>query len=237
MITGTGLVAKAFAAHAAQWASVSVYAAGVSNSGCTDTREFERERSRLLISIAETVPDNLFLYFSTCSVADPESCESAYVQHKLAMESLVRQRQRYLILRLPQLAGRTPNPHTLLNHLFARIVRSERFAVWGGARRNLIDVDDVAQVTADLIASEQACNETINIANTTSYSIFDIIAAFENALGHKAIFDILPRGTGYPIDTSRIQPALRRCGVAFDSDYLPRLIGKYYGHADDHPTA
>jgi len=236
MIIGSGLLARAFAANTLPTPHC-VYAAGVSNSSCMDPREFEREKARLLDAITAAPDQCLFLYFSTCSIGDPEVTESAYVRHKLAMEKLVGQRQRYLILRLPQLAGSTPNPHTLLNHLYSRIVRSERFLVWGGARRNLIDVDDVVRITADLIASEDACNETINVANTGSYSIFDIISAFENALGHKAIFDILPRGTGYAIDTSRIQPALSRCGLAFDSNYLPRLIGKYYGHADDHSTA
>jgi nucleoside-diphosphate-sugar epimerase len=187
-------------------------------------------------AIATAPAESLFLYFSTCSVEDPAVRESAYVRHKFAMEHLVRQRDRHLILRLPQLAGNTPNPHTLLNHLYARIVRSERFAVWRGATRNIIDVDDVARIVTDLVVSENACGETINVANSHSYGIPEIVRSIEEVVGHKAIFDIIDRGAGYTIDIDRIQAALHRCRVSFPEDYLPRVIRKYYGHNDSIAT-
>ena len=236
MIVGTGLIARAFAPHLQALAGACIYAAGVSNSSCTDPREFERERQRVAEAIAAASAGSLFLYFSTCSVDDPAVRESAYVRHKLAIEQVVRQRDRHLILRLPQLAGNTPNPHTLLNHLYARIVRSERFAVWRGAARNIIDVDDVARIVTDLVVSEGADGETINVANSRSYPILDIVRSIETVAGRKALFDIIERGTGYEIDIERIQPALRRCGVSFPQDYLLRVMRKYYGHNDSIAT-
>lgn len=236
MIIGTGLIARAFIPNLDALAGACVYAAGVSNSSCDDAREFERERQRVTGALAAAPGDSLFLYFSTCSVADPAVRESPYVRHKLDMERLVRQRDRHLILRLPQLAGHTPNPHTLLNHLYARIVRSERFAVWRGAKRNIIDVDDVARVVTDLVVGEKACGETINVANSRSYPILDIVRSIEEVVGHKALFDIIERGAGYAIDIDRIQPALHRCGVSFPEDYLLRVIRKYYGHNDSIAT-
>lgn len=233
MIIGTGLVARAFVPYLQVLAGACVYAAGVSNSSCIDPREFERERKRLLDSIAAASTDCLFLYFSTCSVDDPATRENPYVRHKLAMEQLVRQRQRHLIVRLPQLAGFTPNPHTLLNYLHARIARSERFAIWRRATRNIIDIDDAAGIVADLVATEKACGETINVANPRSYGIFDVVRAMEDRLGHKAIFDIIDRGGGYAINIDRTQAALHRCGMAFPDDYLRRVIGKYYGRHND----
>jgi len=211
-----------------------VYAAGVSNSSCNDTREFDRERARLQSTIDSLPDDTLLLYFSTCSIEDPAAQNSGYVVHKRAMERFVAQRQRHLILRLPQLAGRTPNPHTLLNYLHARIVRSERFAVFRGAERNIIDVDDVARIVSELVR-EGACAETINVACTRNAPIFDIVRCMEEVVGHRAVFDILDAGAGYAIDTSRIGAVLTRCGVAFPADYLRRTIQKYYGHND--PTA
>lgn len=236
MIIGTGLIASAFTAQSRALSGACIYAAGVSNSSCTDPREFERERLRLLGAAAALAPDCVLVYFSTCSVDDPDARASAYVGHKLAMERLVRERGRHLILRLPQLVGRTPNPHTLLNYLYARIVRSERFGVWRGAQRNVIDVDDVVALAVDLIVSERASGETINVANAHSSAIFDIIAAIEHAAGRKAIFDIIDRGAGYPINTDRIQAAVHRCGISFANDYLPRIIRKYYGLRHE-PTA
>lgn len=236
MIFGTGLIARAFIPYRQALSDACVYAAGVSNSSCTEPREFERERQRVTEAMETTPDESLFLYFSTCSTDDPAVRESGYVRHKLAMEQLVRQRDRHLILRLPQLAGNTPNPHTLLNHLYARIVRSERFAIWRGATRNIIDVDDVARIVTDLVVSENACGETINVANSRSYGILEIVRAIEETVGHRAIFDIIDRGAAYTIDTTRIQAALDRCRLSFPEDYLPRVIRKYYGHNDSIAT-
>ncbi len=235
MIVGSGLIARAFARQGQVLSGVCVYAAGVSNSSCADPREFERERLRLLAALADSPSGHLFLYFSTCSIGDPAVRDSAYVRHKIAMEHVVAERGRHLILRLPQLAGTTPNPHTLLNYLYARIVRSERFAIWSGASRNIIDVDDVARIVVSLVTEENACGETINIANSIGASMFDIVGALEAVLGHKAIFDIIEQGAGYAIDTDRIRASVLRCGIEFSGDYLLRTIRKYYARHD--PTA
>jgi len=228
MIVGSGLLARAFAPHAAQRGDVCIYAAGVSNSACADAREFAREHERLGAALRDTAAQTLFVYFSTCSVADPDAQASGYVRHKLAMEDMTRRHARHLILRLPQLAGDTPNPHTLLNYLYARIVRSERFQIWSHARRNIIDVDDVARIALDLIDVEHAAGETINVANTHSSGMVEIVRTMEQVLGHRAIFDAVERGSAYPIDTQRIAAALQRCGIGFPETYLRTVIEKYY---------
>ncbi len=232
MVVGSGLIARAFARYKDALSGTCVYAAGVSNSSCKDAREFERERQRLLAALADSPSGHLFLYFSTCSIGDPAVRDSAYVRHKIAMEHVVAERGRHLILRLPQLAGATPNPHTLLNYLYARLVRSERFAIWRGASRNIIDVDDVARIVVSLVTEENACGETINIANSSSAGMIEIVGSLEAVLGHKAIFDIIDQGAGYAIDTDRIRAAVLRCGIEFSGDYLLRTIRKYYGHND-----
>jgi len=231
VIVGSGVVARAFRPHLMHLPRVCIYAAGVSNSRCTDPREFERERERLAAATADLDPDWLLLYFGTCSAEDPASRDSAYVQHKRAMENWVARRARHLIVRLPQLAGRTPNPHTLLNYLHARIVRSERFQVFRGAERNIIDVDDVARIVVELVR-EGACAETVNVACTHSVAILDVVQCMADVVGHRALFDIIDAGAGYAIDTVRIRLALTRCGVSFTDDYLRRTIQKYYGHHD-----
>ena len=228
MIVGSGVIARAFRAHVAGLPDVCVYAAGVSNSSCKDAREFARERERLQAAIESLRDSTLLLYFSTCSINDPAAQDSGYVIHKRAMENLVAQRSRHLILRLPQLAGRTPNPHTLLNYLHARIVRSERFDVFRGAARNVIDVDDVARIVSQLVR-DGACAETINVACTRNVPILDIVRCMEDVVGHRAVFDIIEAGASYAIDTARIGTALARCGVSFPTDYLRRTIEKYYG--------
>jgi nucleoside-diphosphate-sugar epimerase len=229
MIIGSGLLAKSFGIHLKTQDDVCIYAAGVSNSSCTDHREFEREQTRLLDAFRHLPGPVLFVYFSTCSISDPSAQGTSYVEHKTRMETLVKERSRYLIFRLPQVAGRTPNPHTLLNYLFARIIRSERFEIWGYATRNIIDAGDIVRIASDLINVDGACNETINIASTRCYGMLEVVTAMGRVLNHTPIFDIIDRGSSYDIDTSRISASLERCRIYFSNYYLDQVLWKYYG--------
>ena len=63
MIIGSGLLAKAFVSGYSHRDDVCIYAAGVSNSGCTDEREFERERIRLADALSAARSAGVFVYF------------------------------------------------------------------------------------------------------------------------------------------------------------------------------
>lgn len=232
-IIGSGLLATAFQGVAEHLGNACIYAAGVSNSGCSDLREFAREQERLLAALDRQPAETLFIYFSTCSIDDSSARTSPYVAHKINMESIVAARGRYLVFRLPQVAGTTPNPHTLLNYLFARIIRSERFEIWGGATRNIIDVNDIVHIAIDLIRTEHACNETINIANTRRYSMPELVTTMGRVLGHTPIYDVVDKGHSYHIDVSRISAALKRQHLVFNDNYLEQVIQKYYGQWRD----
>ena len=232
MIIGSGLIAHAFRTAYAQREDVCLYAAGVSNSACRDPHEFARERERLTAALNKSQAIDCFVYFGTCSVADPEVQDTDYVRHKLAMEELVAAHPRHLILRLPQVAGTTPNPHTLLNYLYAHIARSEAFQLWVDARRNIIDVADVAAIARLLIEDQAVRQRIVNIANPASYAMPEIVAAMSRRVGKPAIFDSVHRGSGYAIDTRSIQPLLDKAEVRFGEDYLDKVIAKYYAKAD-----
>jgi nucleoside-diphosphate-sugar epimerase len=228
MITGSGLLANAFATRFATDPANHIYAAGVSNSACADGDEFERERTRLALALREA-EGATFVYFGTCSVYDPSAQGSPYVRHKLAMENFVATHERYLIVRLPQVAGRTPNPHTLLNYLFARISRSEAFSAWKNATRNIIDVEDVVVAVSHLIAQPTVRRQTRNVANPRNASVAQIVAAMEVVVGKAAIVRWIGEGSSYPIDVETMLPVYRDCELGFDESYLGRVIEKYYG--------
>ena len=228
MIIGTGLVATALK-QSFSGLGCCVYAAGVSNSGCTDLGEFSRESQRLAGALASHADTDRFLYFGTCSVSDPWAANSGYVRHKLAMEALVRQHARHLILRLPQVAGRTPNPHTLLNFFHARIARSEKFEIWELSTRNILDVDDIATLVGHLVFQERAVAETINVANPVSIPVSEIVAEMEKVVGKPAVVEIRALGSSYSIDCARIELAIRHSGVNLQGNYLERVLKKYYG--------
>lgn len=229
MLIGSGLIAQAFVAPFSQCDDVCIYASGVSNSNCADAREFARERELLTAALEKAKHVGVFVYFGTCSVADPDAQNTPYVQHKLAMEKLAAAHPNYLILRLPQVVGKTPNPHTLTNYLYARISRSEAFNLWKNARRNIIDIADAAAIAKQLIAERSLRNVTLNIANTVNYSMLEIVGSMELAIGKRAIYYPVDRGSAYSIATSANPSVLERAGVEFGSDYLDQVMGKYYG--------
>lgn len=211
MIVGNGLIAKAFG----DIDDVVVFASGVSNSRETRTSEFEREEE-----LFRSMPKDLFMvYFSTCSVY--EYTYTPYIAHKLHMESLTADR-RGLIIRLPQVAGRSKNPHTLLNFLHDRVKHGKRFEVWSGAVRYIIDIDDVV---GD--AKGRILRMTPGIINYTTKptSVLTIVKAFENIIGKKANYKIVRKGVGYTIP-----------GVKIDSN-INRILNKYYGREPRYPRA
>lgn len=231
MIIGSGLIARAFSPYFETSSTACVYAAGISNSACSDQREFEREFVRLTAALDQHGSADLFLYFGTCSVTDPLAHSSSYVQHKIKMEQIVATHSRYLILRLPQVAGKTPNPHTLLNFIFHRISRNERFQLWKNARRNIIDVDDIVTIGVRLALEEGARNECINVASFSDIAMPDLVGLMGQVLGKEVLCDYVNRGEPYQIDTRRIHDIVEECGICFDSTYIERIIRKYYGPA------
>lgn len=228
MIIGSGLLAQAFSPAFALRDDICIFAAGVSNSGCNDFQEFTRERERLGYALQQAENIDAFVYFGTCSVADPESQTSPYVLHKVAMEKLVHTHKRNLIFRLPQVVGKTPNQYTLLNFLHAKILRSEPFNLWRNAKRNIIDVIDVAIIAEQLIANSLMRNTILNIANLENYPMAEIVTQMEHVVGKRAVYKAVERGSDYYIDTNPILPVLEKVNIKFDNGYLEKVIAAYY---------
>lgn len=235
MIVGSGLIGQAFSESSLQREPVCIYAAGVSNSHCEDTEEYEKERQLLCRKLDEAKALDAFIYFSTCSIYDPSALSTPYVQHKLLMEDLVREHPRHLIFRLPQLAGKSPNPHTLLNYLHTRVSRGESFQLWANAKRNIIDICDVVAVVGRVIEDTTARALTTNIANVMNYSMLDIVRAMEVVTGKEAIYIPVQRGSEYAIDISAIASIVKSIPIGFDDSYLLNVIQKYFGPAADVP--
>ena len=208
---------------------VCVYAAEVSNSGCTDAKESEHERVRLEIAVAAHACAGRFIYFGTCSVNDLHASKSLYVLHKRAMEHPAAKHPRHVIFRPPQVARNTPTPHTFLDYLFARIARSERFSIWANSTRNVTDIDDVAQIAQALVVNQGVVHETINVVHSRSISVVEIVSRFELNTSRRAVFDEIPIGKAYSIDCSRIETTVATCGVDLIGDYRRKALRKYYG--------
>jgi UDP-2-acetamido-2,6-beta-L-arabino-hexul-4-ose reductase len=108
MVIGDGDIAKVLPKRD----DLLFFASGVSNSQCTDKREYNKE-VRLLLEQDEHAH---IVYFSSLAVM---WSDTRYFQHKRYMEVLVRETfPRWTIIRLGNIDW-GKNPHTLINYLRA----------------------------------------------------------------------------------------------------------------------
>lgn len=97
------------------------FASGVSNSKCTDSKEFQREKDLLKRTWKKHYyPGVCLFYFSTISI---NFIDTPYTSHKMVMELMVRGMfPDYNIIRLGNISWGT-NPHTFYNYLKNRMAK------------------------------------------------------------------------------------------------------------------
>lgn len=227
MVIGNGLVAKSFGAYAKDDRFL-IFASGVSNSKSSTEADFQREASLLRQSM-EAHPGMMLVYFSTTSVDDQDLQQTAYVQHKLNMEELVRSNaHHYAIFRLSNLAGRSDNPNTILNYFYQHIAQGIPFQLWQRSERNIIDVEDVFRIADHMLQHQMATNRTLNIANSASYPVTYIVDCIGEFCGKQGLYSLTDRGGPVNIDTHEIAAVCKTLGIEFGEGYLQKILHKYY---------
>lgn len=225
MIVGGGLLARAFYESYSQNDGVTIFSSGVSNSQEISADKFLREENLLRENLGKA---KKIVYFSTCSIEDETVKKSPYVTHKIKMESLIKDSSKnFIIFRLPQLIGKTRNPNTLVNFLYSKILNDEEFNVQEFARRNIIDVEHVAQIVK-CILEQGHDNQIINIANKNSISVLEIVKILEGFLAKKGSYKLIPEGSNYSIESKLCNEISQICGISFEENYVSLAIKKYY---------
>ncbi|MEL3888627.1 NAD-dependent epimerase/dehydratase family protein [Ferrovibrio sp. MS7] len=226
MIVGSGLLAQGFRKYSGR-DDIVIFASGVSNSAETDQAAYSREQNLLERHLCGV--DRLFVYFSTCSIFDPERQDSRYTRHKLAMEALIAAAApRHYIFRLPQVVGNIGNPNTLANFLHDKIKAGESFNVWARAPRALLDIEDVCRICSYVIDNEALPSGAMNVFPPFAVTALDIVRAFEVILGRVGKYEVLPLGTPYHVDTTDMAAIMAAAGVEFPSNYFEKILRKYY---------
>ena len=91
MVIGNGMIANRFASYK-NTDDIIIFASGVSNSKETVEENFLREFTLLKKTIKEH-PENILVYFSTCSVEDTDLALAPYVIHKKRLKHLLSKMQ------------------------------------------------------------------------------------------------------------------------------------------------
>lgn len=227
MIVGNGLIASLFTECDQE--NIIFFASGVSNSLETKKEEFLREENLIKKTIIEN-PNKVFIYFSTCSIYDSSKVESQYVLHKLKMEQIIIQLcPQYLILRLSNAVGNGGNPNLLMNYLVRSVKNKEIINVHTKATRNLIDVEDIKNITNQLI-DKQYFNKIINIAYPENYTIIEILEIMEKFYQTKLYLNLAKSGSGYAIDTHDVESYFIQHALTNKETYLHKILEKYYSN-------
>ena len=226
MVVGSGLLANTFKSYSDN-EDVIIFASGVSNSGCVDSEQFKRELD--LVSMYQP-SENLFVYFSTSSIEDPFLKGSLYIKHKLEIEFYIKSNfQRYLIVRLPNVVGKTKNPNTLINFVYNCVQRKEKMDIQLKASRYLIDVADIFSHLNKVIVNEADLNKTVNLIIAKKLSVLQIVESFETHLGKNIEKEISPNAGGdYLLEVDNIFNKYGISNLVEGKEYLDKLIEKYY---------
>jgi nucleoside-diphosphate-sugar epimerase len=228
MVVGNGLIGQTFSDYKED-NSILIFASGVSNSSTIDHQEFEREKRLFLDSIRENDLKKT-IYFSTCSIYDSSISSSAYVNHKLEMEDLVRKScADYIIFRVSNVVGKIGNPNTLINYFANAVTNALPIKVWKQAQRNIIDIDDVKFIVESKIHLETK-NKTMNIAVRKSEFVVDILAQVEHYLGKISRKELVLKGCELEIDTSDISDELSviESKKGDGLQYVNTILKKFY---------
>ena len=225
MIIGNGLIANLFKENDRE--NVVFFASGVSNSLETDKSAFLREENLIRKTIKEN-PNKIFIYFSTCSIYDSSKNGSSYVNHKLKMEQIVEElANQFLILRVSNAVGKGGNPNLLMNYLVNAFHQEKEITVHTLATRNLIDADDIKNITLELI-DQGRLNQIINVAYLENFSTSEILEILEKFYSKNAKTELYKSGQTYKISIPEVEPYFVENQLTNKENYLLRILERYY---------
>lgn len=222
MVIGSGMLASAFEKFTTH-EEVIIFASGVSNSLEIDLSRFLREEN-LLNSVFSKCTGKKLVYFSTYSI---HYKQSLYTDHKKRMEDLVlSMNSNSLVLRVTNVVGKSLNPNTLLNFLTYHVKNDLPINVFSGVKRNLIGIDDLVAVVAELIESPLG-GSVLNIGYPHSYSIEQIVNAVERFYNKNANISF-SFASEHWIENYFDISTIKSITVRAEQEYLPYLLNTYY---------
>ena len=209
-----------------------IYAAGVSNSKSKDKKKFLRERKKIQTFLNNHNKEHLFIYISTISVLDNYLKKDNYTRNKIIIENLIKKSlNNFLILRLPQIVGKSNNPHTLTNFIYRKILSEQRFKVWSNVKRNLIDIDDLIKIVKQIISTKLKHGNVINILNPNSIYVKEIVNIMGKIVKKNPKYILLeykPKKKGNLKIQSSSKFNLNIKKYFKDKNYFKNILKKYY---------
>ena len=176
--------------------------------------------------------EHLFIYISTTSVLDNYLKKDKYTRNKIIIENLIKKRlSNFLILRLPQIVGKSNNPHTITNFIYKKVLLEQRFKVWSNVKRNLIDIDDLIKIVKQIISTKLKPGNVINILNLNSIYVEEIANMMGEIVKKKPRYILIkykPKMKGNLKIKSNSKFNLKIAKYFKNKKYYRRVLKKYY---------
>jgi hypothetical protein len=181
--------------------------------------------------IAEKKEERIFVYLSTSQVNSKFNIDRPYVQHKLFIEDLIREKfSKYLIIRTSNLVGNNKwNKHTLFNYLFNCLELNEKITVNPFVTRNFLDSSHFVSLLQCYL-NNYSINKIIQIVNPISFTMDQIIYEFEKYFHKKFTIKRVSEISDFAIFELDVQLSFdlfARCNLE-TKDYVFNLLSKYY---------
>jgi NDP-hexose 4-ketoreductase len=110
--------------------------------------------------------------------------------------------------------------------MLIRLVRAGRVLVHDGARRNLIDVEDVVAIVDHLLARD-VCGDVVNVASGFSVPVETVVDHLEGRLGVAASRDHQGGGSTHAVSVERLHALVpETAGFGFGPDYFRAAVDR-----------
>ena len=229
-IVGNGFLAKKFKKYNAFFKKKNyfIYLAGVSNSNEKNLKNLKKDFNRIKFFI-ENNKNFKIIYVSSCSIFDPNRRNSLYLKNKIKIEELIKDKcDNFLIIRLPEIIGKSKNKNTLTNFFYSKIKTNDNFILYANAKRNLLDINDTIKLVLYFLQSNYE-KRYLNIANLKFTNSLKIVKTFEKLLKKKANYKISKKKLKkWKINNDINKNILKKNKIIIKKNYLFHVLKKYY---------
>ena len=206
-----------------------VYAAGISNSQTKSKKQFIKE-IKLFKNFTKKNYKNKIMYISTADISNNLKNKTKYVKNKIKIEKIIKKNfNHFVILRIPQLIGKSNNKNTLINFFYNRIKEKKKIIVFKNVKRNILDIDDVIKMIQVLIMNKKVNKKTITLSNKNFIKPIEIIKILEKRLKKNANYILIKtKKQNWNLNFNQNIVYFRNAKINFGKDYLVKAVKKYY---------
>lgn len=230
-IIGNGFIAKNIykIKNHIKKSGYTIYAAGISDSKLNSKKDLKREIESIVSFSIKNIYKKV-IYISTADVVDNLKKNTNYVRNKIKIENFIKKKfKHFIILRLPQIIGKSKNKKTIINFFYNNIKKKKNLIILRNVKRNIMDIDDVVKIIKVIIFNKYLNKNIITLSNKYFVKPIDIIKIIEKKLNIKAKYSYKNTAKQkWKLDYKKNFKFFKKANLRFDRNYLSKKINKYY---------